>query len=304
MKKPYVIVGFERIPVSGLEPHPDVMLPMDDEDREALGSSVGEMGVLQPLIVSAKARKEDGIREIYEGVSRWRSFAEGNGSLDYELPCILVEADNPRELALTFLGVGRKRSTGQRIMAYLEMHKHQVLQVAELISTGDAKRVSRDQAGHMTGSVIPKKLEDFTIESIAKKLRVSTKDVGLGIELLTCIDKKRTASWARGSITVPGEDLDMGTDAGKDYLRSLKDVHLGLLAGSTPIRRWKPAVGGRSKTEGKERAPIDYAANACRALRTLINAIEHWDQVKPSLKQRIATDWEELREKAAKVNLD
>lgn len=297
MKDQYKIVGFQVFKASDLEPHPDVQLPMDDEDQVSLAESLDEKGILQPLIVSAK--KEGKKHQIYEGVNRWKS--RGNAA---DLPCILVECSNPRGLALTFLGVGRKRSTGQRIMAFLEMHRKEVLKVAEIIGDGLIQNRGKGIAGHVTGGELKGNLVNFTAEAIAAKLHVSDKDVRLGIELLQCIEAKRTASWDRGGIHVAGKPLDMEKDDGKDYLKALKKVHLGLLAGSTPIRRWKPAVGGLAKTEDRQRPPTNHGVIACNAIRSLINAVKHWDDIPAGLKQRIATDWEELREAAAKVHLD
>jgi hypothetical protein len=103
---------------------------------------------------------------------------------------------------------------------------------------------------------------------------------------------------------VAGKPLDLEKEDGRDYLKALKKVHLGLLAGSTPIRRWKPAVGGMAKTEDRQRPATNHGVIACNAIRSLINAVKHWDGIAPGLKQRIATDWEELREVAANVHLD
>ena len=300
MKNEYRIVGYEVLKAGSLKPHPDVQLPMDEEDKVALGESVGEQGILQPLIVSKEKDKADGRRFIYEGVNRWKTRIESA-----DVPCLLVECDNPRELALTFLGVGRKRSTGQRIMAFLEVHRKEVLKVAAMVSgEGRTAHQQRDRAGHVTGTVITGVLANFTAEAIAEKLHVSAKDVGLGIELLQCIEQKRTASWDRGSLHLEGEALDMEADKGKEYHKALKKVHLGLLAGSTPIRRWKPAVGGLAKTEGKPRPKIDHGKLGYNAILTIKNTIKNWDLVSSGDKQNIARVWEELRTAAAKVHLD
>lgn len=295
--KDYKIVGFQVIKASLLEPHPDVQLPMDDEDQVSLAESLDEKGILQPLIVAAK--KTDKKHQIYEGVNRWKSRGA-----NAELPCILVECDNPRELALTFLGVGRKRSTGQRIMAYLEMHRKDVLKVAAMAEEGVNRMAGRDRAGHVTGPKITGNLANFTAEAIAEKLHVSDKDVRLGIELLQCIEKKMTASWDRGSIHLAGRDLDLEKDEDKDYHKALKKVHLGLLAGSTPIRRWKPAVGGLAKTDEKPRPKIDHGKLGYNAILTIKNTVKNWDKVSAADKQNIARVWEELRHEAQTVHLN
>jgi len=118
MKSEYRIVGFKVLSATSLKPHHDVQLPMDEEDSCALDDSVREKGILDPLIISHQPDKLDGLYFIYDGVNRWKVSQK----IDGQLPCILVECANPRELALTFLGVGRKRSTGQRIMADRPAH--------------------------------------------------------------------------------------------------------------------------------------------------------------------------------------
>ncbi|HMO03922.1 MAG TPA: hypothetical protein PKC67_02455 [Kiritimatiellia bacterium] len=287
-----------------LEPHKDAILPTGDDDRESLDDNIKENGPAVCLVISAVPDKATGLYQIHDGITRWKAVIDQEGP-EGKIPCNLAVVKDAKKFALICMSIGRKRSTGQRIMAFLEMHRKEVLKVAAMVAgQGRMSQQIRSRAGHVTGTVITGVLANFTAEAIAAKLHVSDKDVRLGIELLQCIEQKLTASWDRGGIHVAGEPLDMEKDDGKDYLKALKKVHLGLLAGSTPIRRWKPAVGGLAKTEDRQRPEINYGKLGYNAILTIKNAIKHWDKVSSTDKQSIARVWEELREAAAKVHLD
>ena len=302
MKNGYKIVGFERISPRFLTPHPDAELPMDTEDAMALGVSMGERGLIQPLIVTAKPDKVDGFYQILDGVNRWKSVVNGKDP-DQELPCILAECDNPRELALVCLSTGRKRTTGQRVMAFLEMHRREVLKVAEIVGNGLIQNRKGRSVGHVTDGQIPNNLAHFTAEAIAATLGVSDKDVRLGIEILQCIEKRLKHGWSRGALEIPQRDLDLNDEEDRRYYESLKAIHGRLLAGSTPVRRWKAAAGGQAATVGRE-VEINYAEIADRSMISLINAFGHWKEIKPGDRQILADKWERVAEAARiKANL-
>lgn len=254
MKQGYAIVGFQMIHHDQLAPHPDAQLPIEQDDSASMDASVDSEGVLLPILVSAKPNAENR-HWIYDGVNRWRSARK---SPDISgLPCILANVPDVRKLALTCLGTGRKRSTGQRVMAYLEMHRAPVLEVAVIVGDGlvPGVRVKR-MAGQMTGHEIPKKLEDFTAEAIARKLGVSDKDVRLGIELL------------RAEYMAP--------EAQKEpFLKQ----RLTLLAGGSSIRRWKAAVAGRKATAGTQRSGADYTDLLPKAMATVRNGFSAWPKL-------------------------
>lgn len=275
-KSDYEIKGFEWICGMNLEPHPDAIIPMDQEDTDFLADSVRENKVLLPLLVSADKNKA-GNHLIYDGVNRWKNTMPKNEML----PCILANVPDPRSLALTCLGTGRKRSTGQRVMAYLEMNRLPVLKVAEIVGDGLVPGVRvKSMAGQMTGHEIPKKLQDFTAENIAHKLGVSDKDVRLGIELL------RAEEAAEESQKEP-----------------FQKQRFALLAGGGSIRRWKAAVGGRTATAGQAKGDPKYAELALRSMVSLLTVFKNWDKIALADRQALAVKWEEVTTAASQVNL-
>ena len=245
---------------------------MGDDDKFALDRSIDEGGLIQPLLVLDKPNK-DGRYEVVDGCNRLLV------SMQNELPCVLIQCDNVREVALTCLGTGRKRSTGQRIMAYLEMHKREVVKAAEMgaeINAGGKAphgiAVSRDTA-KLSGV-----FANFTSDAIAETLSVSKKDVLLAIDLLMCLEKKCTAPQRVGSLVTPARELDLKDKADKVYFDCLKMTHANVMAGSTPIRRWKAAQAGKS-TQAEGRTEIDYADLFREGLNHLRTASKHWKDI-------------------------
>lgn len=263
MKQGYKIEGFKVISWDELEAHPDALLPMDAEDSAVLGDSIDEHKVLLPLIVSAELNTNRK-HWVYDGVNRFRK----SGSV--MLPCILAHVPDPRAFALTCLGTGRKRSTGQRVMAYLEMNRDAVLQVAEIVGDGlvPGVRVKR-MAGQMTRHEIPKKFEDFTAEAISEKLGVSDKDVKLGIDLM--------------------QSEQAAPEAEKQPFQKQR---LALLAGGGSIRRWRAAVAGR-KADQHGRADVNYADVMERSLKGLRTCLQHWGELRPQDRAWMEGYWAE-----------
>jgi hypothetical protein len=265
--KGYEIVGFERIQVTRLEPHQEAVLPMDEEDSAALQRSVSEDGLLAPLIVEAKPSKA-GVRRILDGVNRWNiaRALEPQSSV----PCVLVETASPREVALIFLGTGRKRSTGQRVMAFLELHREKVLQVAEIVGDEQLRPgLERDHAGHVTGLGIPRNLQDFTCEAMAARLGVSDKDIRLGVDLLK-------------TVSAPHDSPKEAAAAEATFAK--------VLAGTTPIRRWKSAVAGK-KAEQRGRNDTNYAELLYRGVRHLESAFRHWKAIPAARRAEAEEFW-------------
>lgn len=269
MSRTYKIVGFDWLERTQLKPHAEAQLPMAPDDQMALERSIEEGGLIQPLLVLDRPDKADGLFEVVDGCNRLEKSADG------KLPCVLIQCDNVREVALTCLGTGRKRSTGQRIMAYLEMHKREVVKAAELGAAakgGNSSGVSRDTP-KLSGV-----FANFTSEAIAATLSVSHKDVLLAIDLLMCLEKKCTAPQRVGSLVTPARELDLKDKTDKAYYDSLKIVHGHVMDGGTPIRRWKSARAGQDSQSDK-RTPIDYADLFREGLHHLRTASNHWGDV-------------------------
>lgn len=276
----YEIVGFEMLPVNSLMPHPDAeSIPMDEEDRGNLSRSMQRNNaVFHPLLVS-NAVNGDGKRLIIDGVNRWKIlFAR---SADYQVvPCLLIRGSDAKEIIMSSLVDGRKRCTGQRIIAFLEMHKAEVLNVVRIIGNHDAHRAGQEtRSGHMTGSVIPKELEGFTAEAIAGELGCSDKDVRAGIDLLLAMEAKELP--ASMAIQLPGRPKITL----EHYREAVQAKRIRILQGSDGIRRWRAGVGGAAgaaaKVEqgGSGKAAADYGRLARPAAVTLGSAFERWGDI-------------------------
>ena len=275
MSRNYKITGFDWLERTQLKKHPEAELPMSPDDQMALKDSIEEGGLIQPLLVLDKPDKTDGLFQVVDGCNRLERSTIQAGSVGCKLPCVLIQCDNVREVALTCLGIGRKRSTGQRIMAYLEMHKREVVKAAELgaqKAAGNPSALSRDSA-QISGV-----FANFTSEAIAKTLSVSQKDVLLAIDLIMCLEMKCTAPQRVGSLVTPARDLDLKDKGDKVYFDCLKITHANVMAGSTPIRRWKAAQAGKS-TQADGRTEIDYADLFREGLNHVRTASKHWKDI-------------------------
>ena len=256
----FLVKGFEWVHWTDLEVHPEAKVPIAEEDAAALKTSVEDNGMIQPLVVilreviPAKTVSKRGGKVMEKVPARKRfwivdganRFATCKKKVDDVLPCVVVETDSVRDLALECASVGRSRSAGQRIMVYLERHKEEVLQAAEkgqeLAKGGRSPfAVSRDTATDSKG---------FSSEEIAKALGVSKQDTLLAIDLLNCHERREGVTSVVGGLREEGRKLEEGDPE----LKAIDEAWAGVLAGRTPIRRWKAAVGGRSTTKDVQRS--------------------------------------------------
>lgn len=159
-----------------------------------------------------------------------------------------------RDLALECASVGRSRSAGQRIMVYLERHKEEVLQAAEKgreTAKGGLRpvAVSRDTAEEIGG---------FSSEAISEALGVSKVDTLLAVQLMRCHELREGVEKRTGPLVEAGKKLKEGDPE----LVAIDEAWAGVLAGTTPIRRWMAAVGGKAATKGVGRAATNVVACA------------------------------------------
>ena len=304
MKSKFEIVRFEQIPTRSLEPHPDAELPIDEKDLIAMSNSVMAHGVFLPLLVEAKTQKNGTIR-ILDGVNRWKAAMKAGIET---MPCILVNCEDPRALALECLANRRKCSAGQRVLAFLEMHRREVLKVAELVGDGRGNIVpaarQKLSAGHVTRRENPEEFDMFTAEAIAVRLGVSDKDVKLGIELLECLEeKRRPTAYSNCAQPCGGKPLNPEDEDDKEYLKQMRGAWNNIFTGTTPIRRWKCAVGSRAKTAGKERADTNYTDLARRTFASLRTILRHWAEIPSKERQQLAEQWDALMDLAKQNHL-
>lgn len=100
---------------------------------------------------------------------------------------------------------------------------------------------------------------------IAKTLGCSTKDVEEARSLMEEVEKDHAAAEEE----------------------ALHEVFDDVLAGRTPIRRWRAALNGRTATKDKPKKPVDYKGlcnSVCASLRTICKA---WGGLKGALRDEI-----------------
>ena len=215
-----------------------------------------------------KAGEPPALRQwwIVDGANRFKALQKVE-----KIPCVVVETDSVRDLALECASVGRSRSAGQRIMVYLERHKEKVLEASEKgqeIKKGffGSAAVSRDTADEHKG---------FDSVSISKALGVSNKDTLLAIELLKSHERREGVSSVVGGLREDGKKLAEGSAE----LKAIDETWAGVLAGTTPIRRWKAACQGRTATKDVGRAEVSWYDVGKKGLVSVKGVGEHWDRL-------------------------
>lgn len=267
MSKRYWVKGFNVVQIDRLHPHPDALMPMDDQDKICMSTSIADRGVIQPLLVIERLSPVKGEACTYEVVDGCNRLEMARAAGISELPCMMIETDNVKAVVMECLGTGRKRSTGQRVMAFLELHKRKVLQVAEIVGDGCHRGKKKASVGHVTHREIPKELDNFTAERIAERLGVSRKDVGMGIELL----REEAA-------------------AEKEDAPKFLNVRMMLLSGSLSIRRWRPAMAGKWTVQ-QGRASVDYGTVMMRGIDNVKTGILNWKKIDADDRALIETRW-------------
>ena len=205
---------------------------------------------------------------IVDGANRFAAHQKGDADV---LPCVVVELEegaSVRDLALECASVGRSRSAGQRIMVYLERHKAEVLQAAE-------KGREATQFGSVRSRDRTEEIRDFSSRGIAQTLGVSDKDTLLAIDLLKSHERREGVSSVVGGLREEGRKLEEGDPE----LKAIDEAWAGVLAGRTPIRRWKAAVGGKRTTKDVQRAAVSWYDVGKKGLVSLRGVGEHWDEL-------------------------
>ena len=245
----YKFLQFEMIEVGRLFDHPDALsMVVGAGDRAVLNDSINEVGLLEPLTVIAMDTP-DGMYAVIDGVGRLRAASTGADEGD-TIACMVVECDDVRAFVLNKNAMGRRRSTGSRLLCYVLAH---------------AEHIITDVQGST-----PAHLHDafrFTAAKIAERLGVSRKDVGLASALVYCHLK---------GFGPDGEELDV---AGKARITQVFD---GVMVGELPIRRWRAAFAGLmsgSQPGEAGKARTDYAGVLERSLTSLGNTWAHWHEV-------------------------
>lgn len=262
-KKPsYKIIEFRMLPVDDLQPHPEAIIPIEQDDAAAIGDSIQGNGIIQPILVMRDHATK--AWHIVDGVNRWKS---AKSATLIDIPCLIIECSDVKAVVLECLSIGRKRTTGQRIMVYLEAHKQDVLktwsQNSKMGNEYFAIR-SRDRMDDTKGSVI----NDFTAESIAKIIHASSKDVRAGISLMAALEAKSLPP----KLEFGGCDLEA-------YKTGAVEARLKVMSGALGIRKWAPSLSGKISNKGKGMADVQYDQLARPAAVTLKNCFDHWGEI-------------------------
>jgi hypothetical protein len=261
---------------------------MQDDDKGALKSSIDEGGIIQPLLVLIKPDEADGMFQVVDGCNRLDSTPPG-----VELDCVMIETDNPREVALECMGTGRKRSPGQRTLAYLMMHKKEVLKAAEIgaqIAAGKGGPLS-NESGLKYGVYA-----DFTTRAIAERLKVCQEDVVRAVELFRCMELKRKPEIG-GRKNEAERALDLASDDDRETLSDMAAIYVDVLSGNAAIRDWKRSIGGKITTRGK-RPDVKYTDLVLKGLNHLKTVFKAgaWHDIPSERREQLAEVFDEVVE--------
>ena len=265
MKAAFEVVGFEMVDPKFLVPHPAAEVPIDAEDVASIERSIAEHEILHPLLVSEEGA--EGFRRIFDGVNRWKTALRMKMEA---VPCLVVRCENPAMIVAESLAAGRKRSTGQRILVFLEAQREAIMEAREKgrqISKGGAANFKNVQQNAGVSFETPESL-NFSAGRISTLLKCSKPDVVSALELFEALHTG----------TVP-DNLSSGRRAhGADEgeLAGLREQRNQVLSGHSPVRAWKRAFFGKQATEGVARAEIQYASVFDRGLSSLITALPKW----------------------------
>jgi len=268
----YKIIDVLDIKLAHMRIHPDALaIGASEDDRSFLGCSVEDVGVLEPLTVI----DNDGADYlIIDGAGR---YGEAGRLGLVTVPCLVVECDNVRDFVMNKNPMGRKRSTGSRLLCFGMLHQDDVFR--GYLGSRDPRVCQKaDDA-----------LKKWLPGKIANRLSVGRKDVTLAAELLYC--------------HVKDIDLD-GIEIVDDAVRTkLRMVFNQVLQGELPVRRWRSAFAGalsgtQAGTAGK--AQTDYGCVMERALTSLDNAWSKWPEFEldDAVKRRVHYAFAEVIEHA------
>ncbi len=249
-------VETKLIPLELLDKHPDAeAFGADVEDRVAMSSSVNEIGMLDPISVM----QSDDRYLILDGCGRYDTLKASGATTAM---CLVLELDGltPREFAMHRNTMGRKVTTGQRLMCYLSLNESSVLDTATQNSN---PTVTGSKGGR--GNTASRG-DAFSVLDIASRLGISKNDVSAGIDLLKT---RAEAANNDGDVLATGE------------------VYSAVMDGRLPIRRWKPALLGKVKTKNVAKSQTNYVNLATRTLVSLGTVFENWQEIAPKDREPI-----------------
>lgn len=144
------MVELATVNVGALNPHPDALsVPTAEDDRAALNASIDCVGMLEPVMV-VKSQEEERYL-IIDGVGRWEQMCETEQEI---IAVLVVECSNVRSFVAHKNAMGRRRSTGSRVLSYIMANADKIITSDEWSNTHVAQqlKVSREdvnQACHL-----------------------------------------------------------------------------------------------------------------------------------------------------------
>ncbi len=258
---------FKLISTALLDAHPDALaMHPEEDDRAALDESVKGVGILEPLTV---IEGESGRYLVIDGVGRMSSGGDG----ERDLPCQVVECEFVRSFVGNKNIMGRKRSTGSRLLAYVMLNAESIREAIK-IASGKRKPLMEGFSAEVAAEGDIRRAE-WSSRAISARLKVSNKDLLLAVQLFFC---------NQDGVGPDGEELD------QNGMAKLEKVFNAVLCASLPIRRWKAAFGGA--VEGSQegvagKAATDYAGVLERSLTSVGNVWMHWPELKWQSQEQI-----------------
>ena len=171
-----VYSGTSEIALDNLIPHPAALsIPVSEEDRLCAAESMDAMGY-DPLTV-CKHDVTPGKFYVLDGCGRLEWLKRKGESTGV---CNVFEMNGAdvNEFCMTRNTMRRKVTTGQRVMAYLDLHRMAVLEAA--MENADPAKAGA-KGGRGKGAPVGL---GFSKEAIAARIHVSKNDVESGIQLL------------------------------------------------------------------------------------------------------------------------
>jgi hypothetical protein len=284
-KATYRILRFEQVAVTELDEHPAARMPIAEDDRHSISRSLmdGDDVYVPLLVVETGASAPAVPYLIVDGCNRWKAAREKDAAA--MIPCCVIECSDPANVVRTCLAVGRKRSTGTRIMAYLEMHKRDVL--AAWAVNGQKGENYRKSSKSSREDLDGKGLDFWSAKAISERLEVSQDDVGLGLELLRCLNER---------VTLEDPNTFRRSAADDDYISELASTRDRVICGATPIRTWRAAFHGKKYGGGGGRAHTQWDKSMERSIKAVTNGCLHWNEVPLKSRPAILAAWRDLLE--------
>lgn len=171
-----IIMDMLGLDIHLLEPHPDAAsFYSSQEDREALAGSLSDVGLLDPVSV---IEKEPGLPGVDAENTSGYWIVDGCGRVEAAraagcdmIPCVVWDlcGMSVREFSVHRNTMGRRVTTGQRLLCYLSLHENAALEA------------SGRSSGKPEGLMLSR--DNISRRSLAERLGCSERDTSAALEL-------------------------------------------------------------------------------------------------------------------------